>query len=206
MPATATKRLTYADYIALERETGVKHEFLDGVAVAMVGGTADHALLTANTIIAISSALHGRPCRVYSGDLRVRMPEDGLATYPDLSVICGEREAHPDDPDTAFNPVVLVEVLSPSTEKYVRGEKFRHYRTLDSLKAYVLISQDAARIEVFEREEGPAWRFVPVEGLDAIARIDALGIDLPLATVYDGAEFLRPAADDPPAAEDPAQA
>lgn len=154
--------VTYAEYLALEENSGGKHEWLDGVvydmaALGMAGGTPDHAGIMAAVAISLGVQLRGKRCRVFSADLKVRVRETGLSTYPDLSVVCGRLEIDPDDKNAATNPVLIVEVLSDSSEAYDRGEKFAHYRRIPSLQEYVLVSQRSPRIEVFRKNEAGKW-------------------------------------------------
>lgn len=151
--------ITYEAYRALVAETGVKHEFIEGVVLAMAGGTPEHARLAGEVLAAIRAQLGRGPCRTYSSDLRIRIPETGRATYADVTVVCGPLETHPEDPDACVNPTVLVEVLSPTTERDDRGEKFSQYRKLASLQDYVLVSQSHQRIEYFRRGDRGAWAF-----------------------------------------------
>lgn len=146
-------RFSYAEYLARERETGLRHEFLDGQVFAMTGGTPEHARLIAEVSFALRGAVDPKRCRVFSSDLRIRIAATGLSTYPDVAVVCGTVEVDRDDPNAIVNPTVLVEVLSPSTEAYDRGEKWAHYRRIDSLQAYVLVSPLAERIEAFLRSD-----------------------------------------------------
>lgn len=157
----------------------------------MAGGSADHSLIAANVIGELRSRVQGKPCRVYDSNLRVRIPKTVLYTYPDATVICGPRQIDPDDPtgETILNPRVIVEVLSPSTEAYDRGEKFGRYRQLDSLEEYVLVSQLTPRVEVFYRQGDGTWLFDAASELTATARLRSLKIELPLADVYAGIEF-----------------
>ncbi|WP_437822017.1 Uma2 family endonuclease [Sorangium sp. So ce1078] len=148
---------TYAEYLEQERASPTKHEFLGGESFAMAGGTPEHARLSARVIVALGAQLTRRPCDVFSSDLRVRVLATGLATYPDVSVVCGQLARDPEDKDAVVNPLVLVEVLSDSSEAYDRGEKFAHYRRIPSLKEYVLVSQAHRRIEVFRRNEDSSW-------------------------------------------------
>jgi Uma2 family endonuclease len=145
-------RFSYDEYLARERETGLRHEFLDGQVFAMTGGTPEHARLIAEVSFALRRAVDPKQCRVFSADLRVRTPT-GLSTYPDVAVVCGAVDVARDDMNAVVNPTVLVEVLSPSTEAYDRGEKWAHYRRIESLQAYVLVSPVAERIEAFVRSE-----------------------------------------------------
>lgn len=150
-------RVSFREYVARELTSEVKHEFLDGQIWAMAGGILEHAQLAANVIGELRSRLGGQPCKVFSADARIRVAATGLATYPDVVVICGTIERDPDDANTATNPTVIVEVLSDSTEAYDRGDKFAHYRQLPSLRAYVLVSQHERRIEVFRRNADESW-------------------------------------------------
>src|SRR3954453_6572610 len=129
---------TYADYLALEASSNVKHEYLGGQIYAMAGGTPEHAALAAAVIGLLFSQLRGTSCRAYDSDLRVRTPS-GLATYPDVAVVCGTTERDAADPQAVTNPVLLIEVQSRTTEEYDAGDKFEHYKSLGSLKQYVLV-------------------------------------------------------------------
>jgi Uma2 family endonuclease len=189
--ASVRKLFTVSEY--LSRETGAleKHEYRDGEIISMAGGTADHSLISANLIRELGNHLKGKPCRVYDSNLRVKISRSDLYTYPDATVICGERELDPSDPsgDTATNPQLIVEVLSPSTEAYDRGEKFSRYRQIDSLQEYVLVSQSSPRIEVFLRQADGAWLFTAFSSLDASAVLRSVEVKLLLREVYSGIEF-----------------
>jgi Uma2 family endonuclease len=178
------QRFTFAEYLALEEMAAIKHEFLDGNAWAMAGGTPEHAAIAANIIASLSAQLRDRPCRVYTGDLRVRVKATGLGTYPDVTVVCAQLETDPDDPrgHTVTNPKVLVEVLSPSTEDYDRGEKLAHYKRVDSLAEIVLVAHDEPRVEVWRRR-GDHWT-LEVARDDERAQLESIGAELPLADVF----------------------
>jgi len=153
----ALHRYSFSDYLALEEASNTKHEFLDGEIYGMAGGTPEHAALSVAVSSALLAQLRGGPCRVYSSDLRVRALATGLATYPDVTVVCGELERDPESPTTVVNPRVVVEVLSDGTEAYDRGQKLDHYRRIPSLAAVVLVSHRAPLIEVWERAPDGAW-------------------------------------------------
>jgi Uma2 family endonuclease len=150
-------RYSFRDYLAVEEDSGVKHEFLDGEIYAMAGGTMLHAALSASVLASLHAQLAG-PCRVYGSDLRIRVAATGLASYPDVTVVCGPAEADPENKDTVTNPTLVVEVLSPSTIDYDLGEKFEHYRQISSLRTVVYVWQDQRRIEVRTRDDDGAWR------------------------------------------------
>jgi len=150
--------MSFADYVAAEAASDIKHEWLRGEVWAMAGGTLEHAALASAMARHLGNALEGHTCRVFSSDLRIRVLATGLATYPDLTVVCGRPEVDPDNANTVTNPVLVVEVLSDTTEAYDRGEKFAHYRRIASLREVVLVSQREPRIEVFTRTDDGAWR------------------------------------------------
>lgn len=191
MPEPAKQRMTYAEYLGVLETSDVKYEFLDGELLAMAGGTADHALIALNIGATLRTALRGGPCRAYGADLRIHPPHTDFSAFADGSVLCGPREHALDDPNSASNPTVVVEVLSDSTEAYDRGEKFRRYNRLSSFKTYVLVSQRRPVVEVFERQADDRWLLTRHEGLDAIAHLESIDVDLPLSEVYLGAEFLQ---------------
>lgn len=179
--------MTYEEYLAFEEKAETKHEFIDGAVVEMTGGAIDHARLIARMGFVLSSAVEGKPCVVLSSYARVRIAVSNRATYPDLSVVCKQIAVASDDPNGLVNPTVLVEVLSDGTESYDRGEKFRQYRHLESLREYVLVAQHEPRIEVFRRE-GTSWRLeeygpgetVDLPSIDARISVDQVYLD-PLA-------------------------
>jgi Uma2 family endonuclease len=156
MSQAAVATLTYGEYLALERRADLKHEYLDGVIRAMSGGTPEHGRLASQLHHLVRTALQDRKCEVFSSDVRIRIEAANRATNPDLSVVCGRLERSPVDDDAIVNPIVIVEVLSETTEAYDRGEKFRHYRRIGSLREYVLVSQKEPLVEVWRRE-GDAW-------------------------------------------------
>jgi Uma2 family endonuclease len=143
---------TYAEYLALEEETSVRHEYLDGEIYAMAGGSPDHAALAAALIRILGNQLP-RGCRTFTSDLRVRIAATGLTTYPDAAVVCGRTQRSPDDPLAVTNPVLLVEVTSSSTEEYDRGEKLRHYTGLPSLREVLIVSHRAPELTLHRLDE-----------------------------------------------------
>lgn len=151
MALPAHHLFSYPEYLALLAESPFKYEWLNGAVYAMAGGSAEHAALSAEVVRQLGNALVGKPCRVYSSDLKLRSPS-GLATFADATVICGPVVPHVEDKHTATNPLLIVEVLSPSTEAYDRLEKFEHYRAIPSLAAYVLVDEKTRSVEVSLRE------------------------------------------------------
>ena len=172
---------SFAEYLALERESEIRHEFDSGEILAMAGGTARHSALAARIIMALGTTAR-RGCTVFQSDMRVRVLATGRATYPDASMVCGAIEYDPEDAarTTITNPVLLVEVLSVTTEKGDRGNKWMHYQRIPSLAEYVLVSQDP-RIEVYRRMPNGSWEYFEMrEGVLTLAS----GPSLDLAMLY----------------------
>ena len=176
-------RHTRAEYAALERSSNVKHEFFDGVIYAMAGGSPEHASIAVNVATLLNLAVRDKPCRVYSSDLRIRVTDTGLETYPDVSVVCGGAERHPAGDLAVTNPVVLVEVMSPSTEAHDRGEKLRHYRTIASLVEVVLVDHRQQLLELHRRGDDGVWTRHEA-GPGSSLRLSSLACDLPVDEVY----------------------
>lgn len=183
MPTVPVAHMSYAEYVAAEKASPVRHEYLKGAVFAMTRGTPEHGALAAAAMGELGSALRGKPCRVYSSDLRIRVVETELATYPDASVVCGKLETAPDDSNAVVNPTLLVEVLSDSTEAYDRGAKAAHYRRIASLREYVLIAQNEKRIEVYRRNQRGNWELF--EAQSGVLELESLGIGLDVDAVYE---------------------
>jgi Uma2 family endonuclease len=176
-------RMTYAEYLAAEKVSEIRHEYLNGEVWAMAGGTPEHSALAAAVIASLATSLRGKPCRVFSSDLRVRIVDTGLSTYPDVSVVCGTLETAPEDEDAITNPVVLVEVLSESTEGYDRGAKWAHYRRIPSLREFVLVSQAPPLVEVFRRAGSGRFELLEARPGETI-ELDSLGVRLDVGEIY----------------------
>ncbi len=155
LPAMEVK-VSYSEYLELERASGQRYEWLDGAVYAMAGGTLVHGALAAAVLRELGNLALPCGCVPYSSDAKVRVEATGLSTYPDGAVVCGPVEVSPSDRHAMTNPAVLVEVLSDSTEAYDRGEKWAHYRRLASLHDYLLVSQHTQRLELYSRE-GDHW-------------------------------------------------
>lgn len=183
MPVVARHRYTFRDYLDVEETSAVRHEYIGGEIVAMAGGTPEHAALAAAVTTLLGGQLRGGPCRVYSSDLRLRVLETGLATYADASVVCGPPERDPGSPTHVTNPTVVIEVLSPGTEGYDRGEKREHYQRMPSLRAIVLVAHDRARIEVLTRAPSAGWSHTVLSAGET-ARLESIGSELSVDEVY----------------------
>ena len=174
--------MSYAEFLAFCDSAETKHEYEDGVAVAMTGGSPEHGRLAVAFASLLTNALEGRPCRVFSSDVRVRIEETNRALYPDLSVVCGNVETASDDEHGVTNPSVIVEVLSPRTEANDRGAKFASYRRLPTLQEYVLVSQNESRMEVFRRE-GDHWSLYEFGSGESLV-LTSLSVSIPIDLVY----------------------
>ncbi len=181
--AAVKKGWTSEEYLAWERLQPEKHEFHGGEVFAMAGATFEHNLIVANVGGELRAALRQTPCRVYASDLRVKIPATGLYTYPDVSVVCGRPELEDDKLDTLLNPLVLVEVLSDSTEDYDRGTKFTNYRTIASFRDYVLISTDKVLVEYATRREDGSWVLREFRGGERFT-IESVGVELAVDELY----------------------
>jgi Uma2 family endonuclease len=194
-PAEPRRRYSLAEYLDFEDAAEGKHEFHDGEILAMSGGSPEHALIIANASGTIGNRLKGKPCRLYSSHLRMSGPPRSSVYHPDLTIICGPVEYDPDpNRQLVTNPRAIVEVLSPTTEAYDRGEKFRHHSMIASLAEYVLIAETAPVIENFVRQPDGKWLFAGTySGLDAVATLRSVQIELKLTDVYTGVTFPEPA-------------
>ena len=175
-------RHSFDEYLDLEETAGVRHEFLDGAIYAMAGGTPEHAAMCAAITASLGRQLESSLCRVYSSDLRLRVVATGLATYPDVTVVCGPSERDPGSRTHVTNPKVLVEVLSRATAEYDRGEKLDHYRQIPSLEAVVLVDHAATCIDLWTREaEGWASRRFSA---GEVVPLGAIGCEIAVDAVY----------------------
>lgn len=179
--ATPRKGLTYEEYVASERTSEVKHEYVAGELFAMSGAKRAHNHISANIIASLVAQLRDRPCVVYTSDMRVRTRDD-VGAYPDVTALCGPAELDAGE-DELLNPALIVEVLSDSTERYDRGEKFEHYQTIPSFREYVLASSSRARIEVFTRQDDGSWllrSYAPGE----VAKLSSLRVEVAVDEAY----------------------
>jgi Uma2 family endonuclease len=189
MASSPVTKVTEEEYLALDRAAEVRSEFLDGEMWAMSGGSRWHSQLGANLIGELHGALRGSNCRVFTSDLRVRVMPRRMYSYPDVTVVSGKPALADDRQDVLLNPTAVVEVLSPSSEKYDRGVKFQYYRTIESLRDYILVSQDHVRIEQFRRGESGTWTLRDYQSLEDQLKIESIGAAVSLALIYDGVEL-----------------
>ncbi len=181
-------RYTYGGYLRYEADSNGKHEYLDGEIYAMAGGSLQHAALAVNVSSALHARLVGKPCVVYSSDLKVRVVASDLATYPDVTIICGPPEEDPQSRHVVLNPTLLVEVTSPSTEDWDRGDKLDHYKKIPSLRECVLVSHRDRRIEVHRREDDGTWSS-QASGPGQVFVLASLGCELSIDEIYRGIDL-----------------
>jgi Uma2 family endonuclease len=187
---------TADEYLALERQSEERHQYVDGQIYAMAGESLEHSTICFNLNTILGAQLRGGNCRGLSPNMKIRSgplqrnSRRGFFSYADLIVVCGQPRFHDEHRDVLLNPAVLFEVLSPSTEAFDRGEKFRRYAThLDTLSDYVLVSSDRPLIEHFRRQPAGQWLYSGVEGLEGRLELESIACRLPLAEVFEGVEF-----------------
>ena len=188
MSALEKPLITPEQYLELERKAEFKSEYYAGQMFAMSGGSNKHSLIGGNVHALLWSQLRGRLCLTFNSDMKVRVDATGLYTYPDVSVVCGEPQYTDGHQDMVENPVVVVEVLSPSTEGYDRGEKFVHYQWISSLTDYLIISQETMRVEQYVRQTDDRWLLTVHSGFEAAVQIVSIGCVLHLAEIYERVE------------------
>ena len=176
--------LNEEEYLCIEREAATKSEFHDGRMFAMAGSSLNHALLS-NTIGSILRGQVPPGCRTVSSDLRIKVAAAGLYTYADCSVICGDPQFAGSPKESVLNPLLIVEVLSPSTEGYDRGKKFEMYRTIESFREYLIVHQDSRHVEHYSKQDGGGWLLREHTG-DGFVNIPHLGVTISLAELYAG--------------------
>ncbi len=182
--------ITPSDYLSLERQAEYKSEYFDGEIFAMTGASEAHNQIVTNLTIEIGTQFKKRPCKVYANDMRVKVNPTGLYTYPDIVAVCEQRHFDDDQKDTLLNPTVIIEVLSSSTADYDRGTKFEQYRTLESLKEYILIAQNKYHIEHYVRQANQQWLLSETNDLQDTIELPSIQCSLAVSDVYDKVEML----------------
>jgi len=184
------KYVSPEEYLATERESLERHAYFDGEIFLMAGASLRHAAIAGNVSAGLHARFKGRDCRVLQSDMRVFVPKTGLYTYPDVLVVCGKPQLLPDEhPDTLTNPILIVEILSASTEGYDKGVKFDNYRSLDSLREYVLISQDAKRVIRYTRQSDGSWILMDFIGDKTGIELSSIECSLTMEDIYDKVDF-----------------
>ena len=188
-PQTIEKYYSIQEYLEKERAATEKHEYYKGEIFAMSGATLRHNRIQMNFIGEVRSYLKGKPCDVFGSDLRVHIPHNTLFTYPDALIVCNKPELIDNQFDTILNPTVVVEILSKSTQNYDRGDKFKLYRDIPSLKEYIFINSEAFGVEHYTKQPDATWVLEEVSQPSAVLYINNISFSLPLTELYNGVVF-----------------
>jgi Uma2 family endonuclease len=187
--STVRKEISPQEYLAIERQLETRNEYFRGEMFAMSGASYKHALIVGNLAREAGNQLKSGPCRVLTSDMRVKVTTTGLYTYPDMVIVCDQPRFEDSVFDTLLNPKVIIEVLSDSTEKYVRTTKFGHYRSIPSFGEYVLVAQDLPRVERFIRQEDESWNLMIFDEPSAVLAFGTIPVQIPFAEIYRNVEF-----------------
>jgi Uma2 family endonuclease len=175
------------EYLATERAATFKSEYYQGEIFALAGAGHNHNIITAN-LIGFFYGLKKKNCQVYPSDMRLHIPVNGLYTYPDVMVVCGDKQFLDDNKDTLLNPVLLVEVLSPATADYDRGTKFMLYRSIPALKYYLLVDAQQTHVELYAKNKNGTWELTETRDLATSLLLETLEINIPVSAIYEDAE------------------
>ncbi|MBF0200259.1 MAG: Uma2 family endonuclease [Desulfamplus sp.] len=184
-------RITPDEYLEIDSNSDIRHEYFNGDIFAMTGSSLRHNIINTNISRELGNRLIAKNsnCNVLSNDMRVKVQEIEKYTYPDIAVVCGEIELEDGKFDTLMNPVIIIEILSDSTEAYDRGKKFFHYRLIPSLQEYILVSQYFCLVERFIRKDDATWNLSSYDRMEQTLRIESIGCDVPLSDIYRWIEF-----------------
>jgi len=194
------KKFTIQEYLEFEKASSERHEYYQGEIflmhghgemLAMSGAGSRHNIIFSNLFGEMAFQLKGKPCRPYGPDMRINIPENTLFTYPDISVICGDLTNSAEDEDTIIKPAVIIEILSPSTKSYDRGEKFKLYRDIPALKEYILIDSLSINIEAFRINDKGHWELEEYKTLSGNLDIPAINLSLPFQDIYEGTRLTE---------------
>jgi Uma2 family endonuclease len=188
-PALKYNYATTEEYLEMDRTSPGKLELHRGKLVIIQGASLKHNQIVSNLIVNIGSLLKGKPCHVYPGDLRTAIPTRDSFTYPDITIVCGEPELLDDHFDTLLNPSVIIEVLSPSTEKYDKGFKFMMYMQIPSLKEYIMVDSSGINIHISRKQADSSWKFEEIKDPSASLIINPVELTIPLSHIYDAVTF-----------------
>src|SRR4051812_43381492 len=190
MGEPALKYYTIEEYLAFERASQAKHELYKGEIFAMAGASFNHNQIQMNFTGEVRNFLKGKTCNVFGSDLRIHVPANGLFTYPDAIIICGTSQLMDKEFDTVLNPSVIVEILSPATQRYDRGEKFMLYRSIPSLKEYILIDSESISIEHYKRNNDNTWLLQEWKAHTDTLTIATIGLFMLVEELYSGVNTL----------------
>ncbi len=187
--AYGKSKFTIPEYLEMEQLATDKHEYYQGEIFAMSGATYAHNMVCMNVATALKTKLKGKPCRPLGSDMRVYIPANSLFTYPDVSVVCGEPQFLNDDKRNLLNPTLIIEVLSPSTRSYDRGDKFKLYRDIPTLREYVLADAEQVGIELYSMNAHGQWQLTEYKDMGNTLKLKSLGLSLKMADVYEGVDW-----------------
>jgi len=194
----ANSFLTPEQYLEIDRKAERKSEYYNGEMFAMAGAKRAHNLIVANLVARLNQMFRSRPCEVYPSDMRVRVTATSLYTFPDVIAVCGRPHFLDDQEDTLLNPGLIVEVLSPSTEAYDRGRKFEQYKSIESLREYLLVAPDRVHADLYTRQPDGRWLLTSADTLESGLTLESVGAQLTLADLYEKVEFAANAAETRP--------
>ncbi|MBX3257028.1 MAG: Uma2 family endonuclease [Chitinophagaceae bacterium] len=192
-PAVAygKQKFTIEEYLTMEEVATEKHEYYKGEVFALSGAKLPHNTIVRNLLIGLGIKLNGKKCQPFGSDQRIHIEANTLFTYPDISIICGEPETLNDDNWNVLNPAVIIEILSPSTKNYDRGEKFKLYRDIPTLKEYILVDSESMHIEKFRLNESNHWELEECGSAEEILYIRTINENIPVAAIYAGVKLER---------------
>jgi Uma2 family endonuclease len=186
-PAVDYNKMKYTieEYLEKERASDTKHEYYQGEIFAMAGTSTPHNVISVNLITSIKNSLKGKACRPYGSDFRIHIPQNSLFTYPDISIVCGEITTRENDNENLLNPIVIIEILSPSTRSYDKGKKFSLYKHIPTLKEYILVDSQALKIEAWFITSGSIWELKEYQDKEEQLHIQTIDVQIPLTDIYE---------------------
>jgi len=189
MPQPEIKHLSPDEYLELEETAEFKSEYYQGEIFNMAGASINHNQIITNLVIEIGTALKNKECRIFSNDVRLWVESKNLFTYPDLIIVCNKLEYYPDRNDTITNPLIIIEVLSESTENYDRGKKFLFYRSIPTFQEYILIDRYSVHIEQFSMGDNRKWVLTEYNDLNDVLKFTKINFQIPFADIYSQVDF-----------------
>ena len=183
------KIFSIEEYLEMETAATEKHEYYGGEIFAMSGALLPHNIISVNTLVYLHQKLKGKSCRPFNSDMRIHIEKNTLFTYPDISVVCGEAKTLNDDNFNLLNPTIIIEILSKSTKNYDRGDKFKLYRDIPTLKEYILVDSLSISVEAFRINKKNHWELEEYKHIDAALDIPILQLCIPLIEIYEGTKL-----------------
>ena len=183
------QKISIQDYLEMENAATEKHEYYRGEIFVMSGTKVPHNLISSKFFYALGKRLEGKPCQPFGSDMRIHIEANTLFTYPDISVVCGDIQTLNNDNWNVLNPTVIIEILSPSTKNYDRGEKFKLYRDIPTLKGYILVDSESIHVEVFHINENNHWELKEYKSIEDTFEIEAINVNITVAEIYQAVAF-----------------